>query len=95
MTTPPTNPPEGMPERWQLVPVYANQHMKLEGRHALEKHNSPRDCWDAMLAAAPKAPPMPALAQQEADRIIAALDQSDGGYAHIAAFIQGLVSAKE
>lgn len=51
------HPPEGMPERWQLVPVEPTEEMQsaIDMAHSCD----PADQWRAALAAAPKAPPMP------------------------------------
>lgn len=45
-----------IPAGWVLVPVEPNEGMKQAGQRALDKYVSARDCYDAMLNAAPKAP---------------------------------------
>lgn len=57
--TNPTQPADGMPERWQLVPVEPTREMMDAYLELRGKFQSARADWAAMLAAAPKAPPMP------------------------------------
>lgn len=65
--TNPTQPAEGMPERWQLVPVEPTREMfeaakgdaVLAGNMAEVFRRGLLLNWRAMLDAAPKAPPMP------------------------------------
>lgn len=61
--TNPTQPAEGMPERWQLVPVELTEEMHVAAVRTIIRctgnDDFPPRVWRAMLAAAPKAPPMP------------------------------------
>lgn len=98
--TNPTQPAEGMPERWQLVPVEPTEEMWTAGRDPVmyrdldfkvpecmasppwrihpatgkveldqSKGTTAVHVWRAMLAAAPKAPPMPEPFHPDASHI--------------------------